>query len=141
MNAPHAHRVMVVDDEEGVRTSWNRFLVGEGFDVTTAEDGETARSHLQEEPVDVVVADLRMPGLDGLQLLEWMKGSQPETRFILLTGYGSEDIERKARELGAYGYLNKPISAEDAIRDFGWKQTPFSEGIKETVKDNRLTTG
>ena len=78
MNAPHAHRVMVVDDEEGVRTSWNRFLVGEGFDVTTAEDGETARSHLQEEPVDVVVADLRMPGLDGLQLLEWMKGSQAD---------------------------------------------------------------
>jgi len=112
MSAPHARRVMFVDDEEGVRTSWNRYLVGKGFDVTTAEDGETAVSYLREEPVDVVVADLRMPGLDGLELLEWVHESRPDTRFILLTGYGSDAIERKARELGAYEYLNKPISPE-----------------------------
>lgn len=105
-------RVMVVDDEEGVRLSWNRYLSDKGFDVTTVEDGTTAISRLSEKPVDVVVSDLRMPGLDGLQLLQWIHDSQPGTRFILLTGYGNEDVEKKARTLGAYEYLNKPISPE-----------------------------
>ncbi len=105
-------RVMFVDDEEGVRLSGDRVLSEKGFNVKTAVDGATAISALQEHPVDVVVADLRMPAVDGLQLLEWIQGEQPETKFILLTGYGSEEVERKARELGAYGYLNKPISPD-----------------------------
>ena len=110
MNAPQ--RVMVVDDEEGVRTSWQRFLTKEGFDVTTAEDGVRAISYLQEAPMQVVVADLRMPGVDGLELLSWINQRRPDTRFILFTGYGSEEVEQTARKLGAYGYLNKPVSPE-----------------------------
>lgn len=106
------NRVMFVDDEEGVRLSGDRVLTDKGFNVTTAGDGATAISELQEHPVDVVVADLRMPTVDGLQLLEWIQGEQPETKFILLTGYGSDEVERKAKELGAYGYLNKPISPD-----------------------------
>jgi len=105
-------RVMFVDDEEGVRRSWDRLLSERGFDVTTVEDGERAITQLRDEAADVVVSDLRMPGVDGLQLLEWLHQSQPQTRFILLTGYGSEVVERKARELGAYEYLNKPVSPE-----------------------------
>lgn len=105
-------RVMFVDDEEGVRLSFDRYLSEHGFDVTTAEDGERAISKLRNEPVDVVVSDLRMPRVDGIQLLEWIHDRQPETRFILLTGYGTEEVERKVRELGAYEYLNKPISPD-----------------------------
>ncbi|HEX6558188.1 MAG TPA: response regulator [Longimicrobiales bacterium] len=105
-------RVMLVDDEEGVRLSWNRYLSSRGFDVTTEESGEGAMSRLSQQPVDVVVSDLRMPGVDGLELLDWVHKSNPDTRFILLTGYGNEEVERKARELGAYQYLNKPISPE-----------------------------
>jgi len=105
-------RVMFVDDEEGVRQSFNRLLSERGFAVSTAEDGERAVSRLREEPAEVVVSDLRMPGLDGLQLLQWIHKSQPQTRFILLTGYGNEEVERQARALGAYEYLNKPISPE-----------------------------
>lgn len=106
------NRVMFVDDEEGVRLSWNRFLSERGFDVTTAPDGDSAIHALEEAPVDVVVSDLRMPGSDGLDLLSWVKSNRPETRFILLTGYGSDSVERMARELGAFEYLNKPISPE-----------------------------
>jgi len=105
-------RVMFVDDEEGVRRSWDRLLSDRGFDVTTVEDGERAITQLRDEAADVVVSDLKMPGVDGLQLLEWLHQSRPQTRFILLTGYGSEVVERKARELGAYEYLNKPVSPE-----------------------------
>ncbi|MEJ2216825.1 MAG: response regulator [Gemmatimonadota bacterium] len=106
------NRVMFVDDEEGVRVSWDRVLSEKGFNVKTAVDGATAISELKDHPVDVVVADWRMPVMDGLQLLEWIQGEQPETRFILLTGYGNDEVEQKARELGAYEYLNKPISPE-----------------------------
>jgi len=106
------NRVMFVDDEEGVRLSWDRVLSEKGFSVKTAGDGVSAISALRAEPADVVVADWRMPVMDGLELLEWVHGEQPETRFILLTGYGNEEVERKARELGAYEYLNKPISPE-----------------------------
>ncbi len=105
-------RVMFVDDEEGVRSSWDRLLSERGFSVTTVEDGERAISQLRDEPAEVVVSDLKMPGVDGLQLLEWLHESQPQTRFILLTGYGNDVVERRARELGAYEYLNKPISPE-----------------------------
>ena len=105
-------KVMFVDDEEGVRVSWNRYLSSHGFDVTTAEDGANAISKLRNEDVDVVVSDLKMPGVDGIQLLEWIHSKRPETRFILLTGYGNEEVERRVRELGAFDYLNKPISPE-----------------------------
>lgn len=105
-------RVMFVDDEAGVRVSWNRFLSQQGFDVTTAEDGRNAIDMLKSEPVDVVVSDLRMPGVDGVQLLEWIHEERPNTQFILLTGYGDEDVEKKVRELGAFEYLNKPISPD-----------------------------
>ena len=106
------NRVMFVDDEEGVRLSWNRYLSAHGFDVTTVENGEEAISQLRSEPVDVVVSDLRMPGVDGIGLLEWLHDRQPQTRFILLTGYGNAEVEQKVRELGAFDYLNKPISPD-----------------------------
>jgi len=108
-----AHKtVMFVDDEEGVRLSWNRYLSQFGFDVTTAEDGANAIKQLKSQPVDVVVSDLKMPGIDGVQLLQWIHEERPETRFILLTGFGNDEVERKVRELGAFDYLNKPISPE-----------------------------
>jgi len=110
MNAHN--RVMFVDDEEGVRMSWDRMLTEHGFQVTTATDGRRAISELKEHPTDVVVADWKMPVMDGLELLEWVKDQQPGTRFILLTGYGDAEVERKARELGAYEYLNKPINPD-----------------------------
>jgi len=109
----NAHKtVMFVDDEEGVRLSWNRYLSQAGFDVTTAEDGAKAITKLKSQPVDVVVSDLKMPGVDGVQLLLWIHEERPETRFILLTGFGNEEVERRVRDLGAFDYLNKPISPD-----------------------------
>jgi len=105
-------KVMFVDDEEGVRVSWNRYLSAHGFDVTTAEDGAKAISKLRNEEVDVVVSDLKMPGVDGIQLLEWIHSKRPDTQFILLTGYGNDEVERTVRQLGAFDYLNKPISPD-----------------------------
>jgi DNA-binding response OmpR family regulator len=112
MYAPMKNKVLFVDDEEAVRQSWDRYLTQNGFNVVTAEDGKRAVNELTNDGVDVVVSDLRMPGIDGLELLAWVHDKKPDTRFILLTGYGNEEVERKARELGAFDYLNKPISPE-----------------------------
>jgi DNA-binding NtrC family response regulator len=134
------NKVMFVDDEEGVRTSWDRLLSEHGFDVTTAEDGAKAVTELRRSPVDVVVSDLKMPGLDGIQLLEWLHDRQPDTRFILLTGYGNEEVERRARELGAFDYLNKPISPDTlaAVVTAAMHLTPAARAksaeVKQTVE-------
>ena len=90
-----AHKkVMIVDDEESVRVSFNRYLSSHGFDVLTVEDGGDAISRLRAEAVDVVVADLKMPRVDGMELLRWMHDERPDTPFILLTGYGNDEVER-----------------------------------------------
>jgi DNA-binding NtrC family response regulator len=106
------NRVMFVDDEDGVRLSYDRYFSGHGFDVETAENGANAVTHLRNDPVDVVVADLKMPVMNGIQLLEWIHEEQPDTRFILLTGFGNQEVEERARALGAYEYLNKPINPD-----------------------------
>ncbi len=105
-------RVMLVDDEAGVRDSWDRFLTGRGYEVTTAVDGESAISELRRNPADIVISDLRMPTVDGLQLLEWVHDEQPETPFVLVTGYGDASVEDRAKELGAFDFLNKPIGPD-----------------------------
>ncbi len=112
MNAPNAKRLLFVDDEEGVRVSWSRYFSEKGFDVATAPSGEHALSSLAERPADVVVSDYRMPGSDGLQLLEQVHEQHPETPFIILTGYGSEDLASEALRKGAFAYLRKPVDPE-----------------------------
>jgi CheY-like chemotaxis protein len=103
---------MFVDDEEGVRVSWERYFQGRGLKTTTAPDGATAIDRLSRNPVDVVVSDMRMPGKNGLELQEWLHVRQPDTRFIMLTGYGDRRLEWKTRQLGAVEYLEKPVSPD-----------------------------
>lgn len=104
--------VMFVDDEEGVRTSWQRFFQERGLETRTAPDGATAIDELSRRPADVVVADHRMPGKTGLELLEWLRERQPDTRFIMLTGYGDRRLEWQVRHLGAAEYLEKPVAPD-----------------------------
>lgn len=105
--------ILFVDDEEGVREGWRRMLSAEDRKVRTAADGDSAIRGLKGHPVDLVISDLRMPGVDGLELLEWIHENKPETRFVLITGFGSPEVEEKARKLGAYGYLEKPVSPDE----------------------------
>ena len=105
-------QVMFVDDEEGVRVSWERYFRDRGFRTMTAPDGATAIDRLSRHPVDVVVSDMRMPGKNGLELLEWLHLRQPATRFIMLTGYGDRRLEWEARQLGAVEFLEKPVSPD-----------------------------
>jgi len=109
-------RVLVVDDEEVVRLGYRRVLSADGFRVMAAGDGREALDLMAGDRFDVVLLDLRMPGMDGLDVLQAIKERWPESEVVVVTGYPSIDTAKKAVKLGAYDYLAKPVVPEAVIR-------------------------
>jgi len=107
--------VLVADDEIGVRESVGRTLRQEGCRVITAEDGDAALDALRRGGVDALLADLRMPGLDGLELLRAAKLLTPEVEVIVLSGHGTVEEAVAAMKEGAYDFLTKPIERAQLV--------------------------
>lgn len=105
-------KVLVVDDDPVIGESFNRVLTGKGYAVITAANGEEALAKLKAEQYDLVYTDLRMPGMDGLEVAERVKAKQPWTPVVIVTGYGSRTSEERAYAAGVSGFLNKPLSPE-----------------------------
>jgi two-component system response regulator AtoC len=108
-----AVRVLVVDDEEIVRESLSGWLRKDGHDALAAPDGKAALEALRAEPWDVVLLDLKMPGMDGLQVLEEARRERPGSVFVVMTAYATVDTAVSAMKLGAYDYLVKPFDPEE----------------------------
>lgn len=104
-------RVLIVDDELGVRESLRAILDRE-YEVLTASSGEEAIALCQREPVDLVTLDLRMPGMGGISVLERIKGIDPETEVLIITGYGSLDTAVAGLRHHAFDYLSKPFDCD-----------------------------
>ena len=83
--------------------------------VTAASDGEEALQTMEQNPADVVLLDMRMPGQDGLAVLRTMKQKWPESEVVIITGYPTVDGAKQAVQLGAYDYLAKPVGPQDVI--------------------------
>ena len=107
--------VLVADDESGVRESVGRVLRHEGFRVIAAEDGDAALAALREGGVDLLLADLRMPGLDGLELLRAAKLLTPEVEIVVLSGHGTVEEAVAAMKEGAYDFLTKPFERAQLV--------------------------
>ena len=105
-------KVLVVDDDPVVGRSFDRVLSPKGYAVITARDGREAMSKLSDEAYDLVFADIRMPGMNGLEVAERIKTSQPWLPVVIVTGYGTDDNEARARAAGVRGFLRKPLSPE-----------------------------
>jgi CheY-like chemotaxis protein len=105
-------KVLVVDDDPVVGKSFNRVLSDKGYIVVTAEDGFDALMKLKAEKYDVVFTDIRMPGMDGLEVAEQIKARQPWTPVVIVTGNGTAANEERARAAGVSGFLHKPLSPE-----------------------------
>ena len=110
MSAPK--KVLVVDDDPVVGKSFDRVLSGKGYAVITARNGEEALSKISNETYDVVFTDIKMPGMNGLEVAERIKASQPWLPVVIVTGYGSDAYEARAEAAGVADFLRKPLSPE-----------------------------
>jgi two-component system response regulator AtoC len=104
-----AQRILIVDDDDALRESLELILGAEGYTVLSAASGEEALTRLEDVPVDVVLCDLRMPGLDGFELIPQIARKLPGTPIILMSAHGTEDLAVEAIQRGAYDYLAKPF--------------------------------
>ncbi|MBA7629167.1 Transcriptional regulatory protein ZraR [subsurface metagenome] len=105
--------ILVVDDEEAQRTLLAGFLEKKDYTVTTAASGKEAIDKNRTAGFDLAILDLKMPEIDGVETMAKMKEIDPETDFIILTGYGTVESAVEAMKLGAYDYLNKPINLDE----------------------------
>ncbi len=105
----HQARILVVDDETDVRLLLAREIRDRGHEVVAAVDGAQAMAEMGRGDFDVVLTDIRMPGMDGMGLTEWIKRTRPDTDVIVMAGYTSIESAAIALHLGAFDYLQKPI--------------------------------
>ncbi len=105
--------ILVVDDDEAVRDSLSEYLLSNGWSVMTAESAFSALKLLNNGVGDIIVSDIRMPGMDGLEFLTKVKEIDPDIDVLLTTGYSSEETAIKALKLGAFDYFRKPLNGAD----------------------------
>ena len=108
-------RVLVVDDEEGIRDLLSRTLALAEYEVDTTSDGVSALDLVRNDGYSLVIADLRMPGMDGLTLIREVKQIDPKLPIIIITGYSSESSAIEAVNLGVAGYLTKPVGIPQVL--------------------------
>lgn len=106
-------KILVVDDELSMREFISILLEREGYEVLTAADADTALSRMAATDIDLVISDVQMPGLSGLELLARIKASSPETAVLLITAFSTAEQAVEAMKLGAYDYLAKPFKVDE----------------------------
>lgn len=144
-------KVLVIDDDAVVGRSFDRVLSNKGYDVSTVLNGEDALSSMEENNYDVVFTDIKMPGMDGLEVTERIKQRCPWTPVVVITGYGTQDNEEKASVLGASGFVRKPLTPEmiesitlKAVNDPKVETTPpktvkVAEAVNAEATENEAT--
>jgi DNA-binding NtrC family response regulator len=141
-------KILLVDDEIGFTGPMAKRLRARGYQVETASNGKQAIGFLEAENFDVIVLDLKMPGMDGIATLNEIKKLKLFTETLILTGHGSIDSALDAFNLGAYDYLTKPCDLEELLAKIegAWQKKDRTEsrnslngmiGIKGCVKEEK----
>jgi len=133
--------ILVVDDQSSVRELLRAVLESQGHDVDDAADGEAAVERLRGGFHDLVIMDIRMPGLDGVQTLARMKELSPETGVVMMTAYASVETAVKAMKLGAFDYMTKPIDIEEVrsvVAKFASGESSVPEAAEEDAAESDL---
>jgi two-component system nitrogen regulation response regulator NtrX len=107
--------ILIVDDEESIRRSVADILTDEGYQPVVAADGDQALQKLRTEPPDLVLLDIAMPGQDGIEVLEELRKSWPELPVVMMSGHGTIETAVRATKLGAYDFLEKPLSYDKLL--------------------------
>ncbi len=105
-------QVLVIDDDAVVGRSFDRVLSRKGYEVSTALTGEEGLKNIEATEYDVVFTDIKMPGMDGLEVAERIKAKCPWTPVVVITGYGTKENEAEASLLGVNGFVHKPLTPE-----------------------------
>lgn len=121
-------RILVIEDDEGMRFLLEDFFKEEGFETDFVSNGSEAFRKLVRETFDLILTDVRMPGLTGLDILPGIKKLHPEVPIIVITAFGSEEVHRRAIKRGATAYLEKPLH-------FSKLRTMIHEIISATEKE------
>ena len=135
-------KILLVDDEAVFTTNMGKLLTNRGYKVTAANSGDAAIQALEKENFDVVVLDLKMPGMDGLTTLKEIKKLGLFTETLILTGHGSIDTALEAIKLGAYDYLTKPCEIDDLVGKIegAWQKKEGAEKKEMKEKIQKVVT-
>src|SRR5687768_12497730 len=106
-------RILVVDDEESIREFLDIMLRKEGYEVTVAEDGAKAIDTLKKKTFDLVISDMQMPNVTGMELLKHVRENYPELLLMIITAFGTTESAVEAMKLGAYDYITKPFKIDE----------------------------
>ena len=109
------NKILVVDDEEALRTVLSTELEGEGYQVSTAGDGEEAIKILGSQQFHLILLDIKMPNVDGFEVLKFVKQKQPSTKVIMLTGFAALKNAIESKKLGAEDFVSKPYDLVDLL--------------------------
>ncbi len=115
--------ILIVDDQYGIRILLNEVLKKEGYDTLQAASGPEAVKLAKEQNPDLVLLDMKIPGMDGIEILKQMKADNPNIRAIIMTAYGELDMIQEAKNIGAIMHVPKPFDIDD---------------IRKTVKDHLI---
>ena len=108
-------KILVIDDEQIVHESCNRILTEEGYEVKSAFTGQEGFKKIEEEQFDLVITDLKMPGISGMEALKKIKQDNPNIGIVMVTGYSTAETAVEAMKLGAFDYLPKPFTPDELI--------------------------
>lgn len=130
-------RIMVVDDEDSIRTTLDGVLRDEGFDVVLASTGQEALTGLAIHPPDLILLDIWMPDIDGIEMLKGIKGRYPRIQVIMISGHGNIETAVKAIKLGATDYIEKPLSLEGLLLTVR-RTLGKSEGVRGQQRNGEM---
>jgi DNA-binding NtrC family response regulator len=130
-------QVLVIDDDAVIGRSFDRVLSDKGYEVSTAMSGEEALKDMENTEYDVVFTDIKMPGMDGIEVAERIKARCPWTPVVVITGYGTTENEAKASVLGVSGFVRKPLTPE-MIESVTLKALEMPMAVQEAANEDTV---
>ncbi|WP_272826065.1 response regulator [Paenibacillus thiaminolyticus] len=106
-------KVLIVDDQNGIRVLLMEVFSSEGYSTYQASNGKIALNIVREESPDIVLLDMKIPGMDGLEILKQIKKMEPQMKVIMMTAYGELDMIKEATDLGAIMHFTKPFDIDE----------------------------
>lgn len=129
-------KILLVDDEVVFTTNMSKLLTNRGYKVTAVNSGDAAIQELEKNSFDVIILDLKMPGMDGITTLKEIKKLDLFTQTLILTGHGSIDTALDAVRLGAYDYLTKPCEIDELVKKIEGAWDKKDQQVKAEMEEN-----